>query len=453
MTSSGSFELIFVEDDDALRQAMVQALQLEGISVAAFAAAAPALHSLNPDFAGVVVSDIRLPGMDGLEFFKHIHAIDPELPVILTTGHGDVSMAVGAMKNGAADFLTKPYSGAQLIEAARNAAEKRLLIIENRKLRSALFSREQPKTIGSSDFAQRLRRLISDVAAVDFDLMIAGESGTGKNFVAQQIHALSARRDRPFVTVDAGTVMHEDAELIIFGRAPGNALSRSGLIEKANGGTLFLDEIESMPAAFQARLLNLIERRTIQSIGSDREQPVNIRVIAASRMADGKSGETTSTASSSHVFAPLFHRLSGISIKLTPITERADDIYEFFRHFLLEFEDSLKVDAKTVTQAEWHHLATHDWSGNLWELRAFARNFVLGLTEPIFIGSPGQQGQSLNEIIAHFEKAVLSDALQQRNGRVVEAASALNIPRKTLYDRLAKYGLNPRDFRPPSSKN
>ena len=219
MTAVADIRVVFVEDDPTLSEATVQGLELEGYQVAAFDNAASALRQLTADFPGVIVSDIRLPGMDGLEFFDAVKDLDAELPVIFTTGHGDVAMAVDAMKGGAADYLTKPYSSSELFAAIRRAAEKRLLVIENRKLRSELSNRDLPSVLGSSGQAERLSRMIAEVAAADIDLMIAGESGTGKNFVAQQIHDLGQRQGRPFVTVDAGIAAHEDAELLLFGRA------------------------------------------------------------------------------------------------------------------------------------------------------------------------------------------------------------------------------------------
>ncbi|GAA0274236.1 sigma-54 dependent transcriptional regulator [Alteraurantiacibacter aestuarii] len=452
MIEDANTRVIFVEDDETLREATVQGLELEGFQVEAHGNAASALRRLEADFPGVIVSDIRLPGMDGLEFFDEVRRRDADLPLIFTTGHGDVAMAVEAMKDGAADFLTKPYSSGQLFDAIRRAADKRALVIENRKLRSELAGRVPPRVLGSSQQAERLSRMIADVAAADIDLMIAGASGTGKNFVARQIHDLGPRHRRPFITIDAGIVAHEDAELLIFGRDPGSGqsysgLSRLGLIEKANGGTLFLDEIATMPEAIQARLLSMVESRTVLPIGADRPRNVNIRVISATR-----HGEGLPTASA--VATSLFHRLSGIRITLPTLAERRDDIPEIFRHFVAEYERDLELVAQPISELEWHHLASHDWTGNLRELRAFARNFVLGLSQFARIApgseNAGQDEQSLRGMVERFERAVLEDALRRNGGRAVAVAASLKIQRKTLYDKLARYGLRPADFRSES---
>ena len=283
MTSANPIRVAFIEDDAPLREAVVQGLELEGICVEAFEAAPPALRKLSRDFEGVVVSDIRLPGMDGLELFESIRAMDDELPVIFTTGHGDVAMAVEAMKSGASDFLTKPYSSAAILEAIRRAAGRRALVIENRRLRAALSSWTVPAVLGSSPQVERLKRLVAEVSKAEIDLLLTGESGTGKSFLAHQIHELSPRHDRPFVTIGAETWAHQDAELIIFGRDPGSALSRSGLIERANGGTLFLDDIETIPVPLQARMLGVVEQRRYMPIGAARPRQANLRIVSAAR--------------------------------------------------------------------------------------------------------------------------------------------------------------------------
>ncbi|MFN3452611.1 MAG: sigma-54-dependent Fis family transcriptional regulator, partial [Sphingorhabdus sp.] len=208
MTGRDPINVILVEDDDALGPAVAQALQLEGIKVALFGDAVSALRAIPNDFPGVVVSDVRLPGMDGLALFAQLQQQDPDLPIIITTGHGDVEMAVAAMKGGAADFLTKPYSSAALIRAITIAAERRRLVLENRRLRHALKQQAQSGFIGSSEFAVRLRAMLSAVAQTEVDVVVEGATGTGKTFVARLIHELGPRHGRPFVAVDAGTLTH-----------------------------------------------------------------------------------------------------------------------------------------------------------------------------------------------------------------------------------------------------
>lgn len=443
MKSASPTRVVLIEDDAPLRDAVVQGLELEGFAVHAFEAAAPALRRLSPDFDGVVVSDIRLPGMDGLELFDAIRAMDSELPVIFTTGHGDVAMAVEAMKNGAADFLTKPYATAALIKAIRRAAGRRGLVIENRRLRDALRDRAMPALLGSSAPIERLKRLIAEVSRAEIDLLLTGESGTGKSFLARQIHELSQRHDRPFVTIGAEIWTHQDAELIIFGRDPGSALSRSGLIERANGGTLFLDDLETIPAPLQARMLGVVEQRRYLPIGAARPRPANVRIVSAvgHLPPSGQGGEGVSRS--------LINRLNTVSLVLPSLASRREDVPDIFRHFVGAFEAELEAVASPLGELEWHHLLTYAWPGNLHELRAYARSHVLGLRHEAAAGSGAAAPVSgpLRDRLAAFERAILEDTLRQTGGNIPQTQRQLGLPRKTLYDKLAKHGLIARKYR------
>lgn len=435
MSGDQGIAVVFVEDDPPLREAMLQSLRLEGFAVEAHERAAPALRALSAEFPGVVVSDIRLPGMDGLEFFAALRELDPDLPVIFTTGHGDVEMAVGTMKQGAADFLTKPYSPTALIEAIRRAAEKRLLVLENRKLRAALRDREGAGLIGSSDKVRRLEILLGEVARTEIDIVLTGPSGVGKTFLAKRIHELSARASRPFVAIDAGIWTHPDAELIVFGRDPSERLSRSGLIERAQGGTLLLDNFETIPAPLQGRIASLLETKTYRALGAERQRTADIRIIAVVR-----DGDVASSG--------MLRQLGGITIALPSLAERRDDIPEIFRHFVARFEAEIQATSRPLRADEWRRILGSEWPGNIRELRDFARNYVHGFTEYDRGAIDADTGErSLAELVMAFERTILVDALTKFDGRVPEMERALGIKRKTLYDKLARHGLLPRDFR------
>ena len=431
-------QVALVEDDLAIRDATVQALMLEGAEVTAFPDARAALGWLNADYPGVVVSDVRMPGMDGIAFFAALRAIDPELPVILVTGHGDVAMAVEAMKNGAADFLTKPYASADLIRALRAAATRRALALENRRLREEAGRGPRGAIPGTSAAAERLRSVIEGVARSEIDVVLTGPHGTGKSHAARAIHDLGPRRARPFVTVDAGVLAHEDAELLLFGRDPsagGAGLSRTGLVERANGGTLFLDDIAAASEGLTARLLALIETRQVFPLGAVTPRRLNLRIIVA-RPGGGEDARD-----------PVWHRLGAVQIAFPPLEARREDVPEIFRLFVTRHARALDCAAPPIGEAVWRHVQTHHWPGNLHELSSYARAFVMGLHDA---GAPPTSingERSLQQIVADFERTVLEDALRACGGDVARLQTVLKTPRKTIYDKLAKYDIRPRDFR------
>lgn len=430
-------QIALVEDDPALRDATLQALTLEGADVSAFPDARAALGWLTADYPGVVVSDVRMPGMDGIAFFAALKEIDPDLPVILVTGHGDIAMAVEAMKNGAADFLTKPYASADLIRAVRSAAMRRALALENRRLREEAGRGAHGAIPGHSPAAERLRAVIEGVARSEIDVVLSGPHGTGKSHAARLIHDLGPRRGRPFVAVDAGVLAHEDAELLLFGRDPaagGAGLSRTGLVERANGGTLFLDGIAAAGSALAARLLALVETRQVFPIGAAQPRRLNLRIIIA-RSDDAAEARD-----------PLWHRLGAVQIAFPPLGQRREDVAELFRLFTARHARELGLAVPAIGEAEWRHVLAHDWPGNLHELSAYARAFVLGLTGA-GVAPPLQGERSLAEIVADFERTVLEDALRRCRGDVARLQAMLRTPRKTIYDKLAKHDLKPSRFR------
>jgi two-component system, NtrC family, C4-dicarboxylate transport response regulator DctD len=441
MKDRQAINLVLVEDDEALGPAVAQALRLEGMEVALFGDADSALGAIPNDFAGVVVSDVRLPGMDGLAFFARLQERDPDLPVIFTTGHGDVAMAVAAIKDGAADFLTKPYSSAALIRAITIAAERRWLVLENRRLRHALKQQAQSRFIGSSEFAVRLRGMLSAVAQTEVDVVVEGATGTGKTFVARLIHELGSRHSRPFVVVDAGTLTHQDADLLLFGREPGRGgLSRTGLLERASGGTLLIDEIETASPSLQARLLSVLGSRSILPAGAERARKLNLRVVVTRQLRDG-SGQVDDGNS-------LFHeRLSAVRLMMVPLARRREDTAALFHHFLVRYEAEHGLPHREVTGGVWQHLQTHEWPGNVRELEAFAQACVIGLSLPDREPQITADGRPLHLIVAAFERSMIENALRAVGGNILRLEQALGTPRKTLYDKLNRHGLRPKDFR------
>ncbi len=440
MSERSAANVFLIEDDDALGPAVAAALRLDGMEVSLFTQAEAALQALPDDFDGVVVSDVRLPGMDGLALFARLQQRDAELPVIFTTGHGDVEMAVAAMKDGAADFLTKPYSSAVLIRAINGAAERRRLVLENRRLREALAQQAQEKFIGSSEFAMRLRSMLAAVAKAEVDVVIEGEAGTGKTFIAQAIHDLGPRRNRPYVVIDAGVLTHPDADLLLFGREPGGGgLSRTGLIERANGGTLLIDQIEAASLPLQARLLSVLESRSVLPTGAQRFRKLNLCVLVTRQLSD-EAGQLEARSQ--------FHdRLNAVRLMLVPLAARREDVAGLFRHCLARHQLALGLPHRGVPDDVWQYLQSRDWPGNIRELDAFARSWAIGLSLPAEGAQIPRDGRPLHETVAEFERAVIENALRAADGNVQRLEQSLGTSRKTLYDKLNRHGLRPKDFR------
>ena len=276
-------EIRFVDDDASLRDVNVESLELEGLTVRAFASAEEALTDIDEGFAGIFISDIRMPRVDGLELLARVTAIDPDIPVILITGHADVPMALGALRSGAFDFLTKPFAAESLVASARRAIDSRRLVLDNRHLRQAAIAAEDSyPLIGETPIIRQLRETIIEVARADFDVLLEGETGTGKELAALMLHRNGGRRGRPFVAVNCGALPESLAEAELFGQADGRT-TRSGRIEQANRGTLFLDEIDSASPAIQVKLLRVLEEREVLPIGGDTPRPIDMRVIAAAK--------------------------------------------------------------------------------------------------------------------------------------------------------------------------
>jgi two-component system C4-dicarboxylate transport response regulator DctD len=438
-----SNRVLFVEDDETLRVATAQALELAGFEVMAFADAEAALARVAPDFDGVIVSDIRMPRMDGIELLGRLLALDPDLSVILVTGHGDVPMAVKALHDGALDFLTKPFATDHLAASVRRGLERRSLVLDNRRLRAAMAAQDDEYgLIGDSPAMGALRETIRRVAAADVDVLIEGETGTGKELVARLIHRQGPRRARPFIAVNCGALSEAGAEIELFGHAADSVaqtrLSRIGQIAASDRGTLLLDEIDSMPLGVQAKLLRVLEEREVQRVGDQRPTVVNLHVIATTK-------SDLAAASEAGRFRPdLFYRLATLRLRVPPIRERASDRFQLFASFLEEARLALGRADTEIDATAHARLRDHDWPGNVRELRNFAFEAMLGHQQPN--PAPGA-GESLLEHMASYEAELIRLALVRHCGSASKLCTELGLPRKTLYDKLRRHGLRPADFR------
>jgi two-component system C4-dicarboxylate transport response regulator DctD len=433
--------VLFVDDDDMLRAANAQALDLAGLDVHPAADAEAALRLASPDFPGVVVTDVRMPGIDGLELFRRLQALDPDLPVILVTGHGDIAMAVSAIQQGAYDFLSKPYPTEQMIRTVRRALDQRRLVLENRRLKAAVATAESDgPLIGVTPVMQRLRETIRHVAAADVDVLVEGETGSGKEVVARQLHRLSRRQGRPLVTIACGALPPTIIESELFGHEmgafPGALRKRIGRIEAADHGTLFLDEIESMSLDTQAKLLRVLEERAVIPLGANEPRGLDIRVIAAARIDLAEAVRTGAFR------ADLFYRLNVIRLHVPPLRERRDDIPIIFSHFLADAAARLRREPPGLTEAMRRRLIEHDWPGNVRELENFATAVALGVApseDPI---DGDLDAGSLPQRVDAYEAMLIREALTATEGDVRSTLEALSIPRKTFYDKLRRHGID-----------
>jgi len=414
MTIDNRTQVVLIDDDPHLRQALSQTLDLAGLKILPLAEAKGLAGQLERDWPGVVVSDIRMPGMDGIELLTELHAQDPELPVLLITGHGDVPLAVQAMRAGAYDFLEKPFASDALLDSVRRALALRQLVLDNRSLRLALSDRNalSARLVGQSAPMLRLREQIGALAATKADVLILGETGAGKEVVARALHDLSSRRNGPFVAI--------------------------------NAGTLFLDEIESMSLDVQEKLLRMLQERVVERLGGNQLIPLDIRIIAATKE------DLRQSADQGRFRADLYYRLNVAPLRIPPLRERGEDALMLFQHFADEASARHGLPPHELQPAQRALLLRHTWPGNVRELQNAAERFALGLELALDNSAPDAAagstveviGGGLSEQVEHFEKSLIAAELARSHGSVRSLAEALGIPRKTLHDKLRKHGLN-----------
>ena len=440
--SAGS--VILVDDEEDVRRATSQKLELEGFEAECFARADRAIERVGLGFEGVLVSDIRMPQKDGLELLREVREIDPDLPVILITGHGDVPLAVKAMQAGAYDFLEKPFPASRLLDAVTRATEKRRLTLENRALRSRLEQQDslEAMLIGRSKVMVDLRQRLRTIASTDADVLILGDTGTGKELAARGLHQLSERKDRPFVAINMAALPADTIESELFGHESGAFAhahrARVGKFEHARGGVLFLDEIGAVPLALQAKLLRAIEDRVIERLGSNERIELDVRFLASSK-------EDLATAVKEGRFRDdLYYRLNVVTVTLPPMSQRMDDAPRLFQHLVNQAAGRYRREAPALTADILANVAARDWPGNVRELRNAADRYLLGLGLDEDISA--QIGGSLADQVRDFEKNAIAAALVANGGNLKATYEALGLSRKTLYEKMHRYGLQRDDF-------
>jgi len=453
VSQAPAIRVLLVEDDEDVRLSTTQVLTLAGFEVEAFNSAERARAHISFGVPAIVVCDVRLPGLSGAEWLCELHATDAELPVILVTGHGHIAMAVQAMREGAYDFIEKPFGSERLVAIVRHAVERRQLSLQVRALRDALenWNGIQSVLIGRSAQMQQVRRTVMTLAETSADVLIYGETGTGKELVARCLHEHSERRRQHFVPLNCGGLPEALAESELFGHEAGAFTSanrvRVGKFEYAHGGTLFLDEIESMPMAVQIKLLRALQERSIERIGSNKAIAFDCRVVAASK------DDLKEMSDKQKFRADLYYRLGVAFIELPPLRERREDIPLLFEHFSLLAAARYERAAPILTGAQVADLMAYAWPGNVRELRNVADRFALGLLGERLTQARGSaEGlpalpRSLPQQVEAFERAVIVEALRKHQGDQPATASALSIARQTLHDKLRKLGIAAEEFR------
>jgi len=443
-------KILIVDDEDMMRTALEQWLRLSGFETAIAADAGQAMRLIEAGQPHVVLTDVRMPGLSGLELLRTIGEGGLPIEVILITGHGDVPMAVEAMRAGAFDFLQKPYVPEQLVNSLNRAVERARLRREIADLRRRLDGGDNElagRLIGAAPGMEALRRTIRELAAIPADVILLGETGTGKEVVARCLHDFSPRAEKPFVAVNCAAIPAELIESELFGHEAGAFTGaggqRVGKFEFANGGTLLLDEIESMPALAQAKVLRVIQERVVERLGSNRQIALDLRIVAASKV------DLEAESAAGRFRADLFYRLNMATLHLPPLRERGDDSVLLFHHFLALAARRFGRNPPDLHPADINAILSHDWPGNVRELKAAADRFVLGLSangralgDMLGQRAPEPNGASLADRVAAYERHVIEAELRRHDDSVAAVAEALQVPRRTLNEKMTRLGVN-----------
>ncbi len=438
-----AMKVAIVDDEADMRQSISQWLALSGFDTETYPSAEEALKSIGPEFPGVVVSDIKMPGMDGMAFLKRLMGMDSGLPVILITGHGDVPMAVEAMRVGAYDFLEKPFNPDRMTELAKKATQARRMTLDNRALRKELSDGTvlMKKLIGTSPVMERLREDILDLGQADSHVLIDGETGTGKTLVAHALHAVGSRAGKRFVSISCAAWSEDQLAARIFGPGEDGAIP---LVEEARGGTICLEDIEALSGGLQARLLTVI---------NDQGTPPETRIIAICN--DHAPDKTVEDA----LRPDLYYRLGAMTIVLPPLRSRGEDILTLFNRMSELFAEEYGCDAPQVTAQEAAQLLQAPWPGNVRQLVNIAERAVLqnrrgsGSIASLLMADNEAagptlttEGKPLKDYVEAFERMLIENTMRRHKGSIVAVMDELCLPRRTLNEKMAKYSLTRSEY-------
>ena len=454
---SRSGRILVVDDERSLREFLEIFFRREGFDVVTAGRVDEALLAVEADDFDVVISDVQMPERDGLELLRAVKEVSPDTVVIMITAFATTETAIEAMKQGAYDYITKPFKVDEVRLVVEKALEKVNLTAENQRLRSELKTRRVRSLVGTSAAMQPVYELMTQVAATKTNVLVSGESGTGKELVARGIHEQSDRAEQPFVAVNCGAIPENLLESELFGHVKGSFTgaiqNKPGLFETADGGTLFLDEIGELPQSLQVKLLRVIQERTVRRVGGNDDRKVDVRIIAA-------SNRNLQEEVAAHRFREdLYYRLNVIQILIPGLRERLEDIPLLVNHFADKYAREFEKPPVAFAEEAMAKILAYDYPGNVRELEniveravALARGEVAGvevlpaslLTEARLPVESGllRDGVNLDELVNGYERGLLREALGRTGGVKKRAAHLLGISFRSFRYRLEKLGLD-----------
>ena len=435
-----AMKIAIIDDERDMRQSISQWLALSGYDTQSFASAKEALAVIDADYPGIVISDIKMPNMDGIQFLRKLMSIDISLPVILITGHGDVPMAVDAMRIGAFDFLEKPFDPDRMNALAKKASQKRRMTLDNRELRKELSDAPSllKKLIGKSPAMVQLREEILDLAQSEGHILIDGETGTGKTLVAHALHAAGPRAGKPFVILSASAFEGKTLCRRLFGPSLAEEHFHPAL-EEARGGTLVIEDVEVLGDEAEAKLLSYL---------NEKGDFPDTRICAISNLQE--AGKTLETS----IRKDLFYRLSALHITVPPLRKRGNDILDMFTLLCDRFAEDYGCEPPSVSAQEAAQLLQAPWPGNVRQLTSIAERTVMqsrrgqGKISSLLMSDADEvtsvvttEGKPLKEYVEAFEKMLIDNTMRRHKGSIAKVMDELLLPRRTLNEKMAKYGL------------
>jgi len=458
-------QVLIIEDDKIVATSTQRWLTMEGFDVLLCEDSRKALDLLYEHTIDVILSDVRMPNLSGLELQLKINALDPTLPVILMTGHGDIAMAVNAMEQGAYYFIEKPFEPEHLTQIIKRAADKRALELENNRLQQQLkhVSGIESSLIGQSQVMDNLRKQVLSLAGFDASVVINGDTGTGKELVASCLHDYSSRCEHPFVAINCGAIAENLLESELFGHEKGAFTganqTRVGKLEYASKGTLFLDEIESMPMTFQVKLLRALQENTIERLGSNKSITINPRIISATKV------DLKTLADQGSFRLDLYYRLKVAELHLPKLQDRLSDVPVLFQQFLQQACQKFNIEQPIPTMDDFSLLATRDWHGNVRELKNLAQQYAIAnATTGVSLSCLLKEGRTTNTTdmvnntviennekslsgqVGLFEEHLVRNAMTQCKGSIKDVMELLLISRRNLNLKMQRYNINRGDF-------